>query len=103
MRDETGKTYAIELGGYFENVQGEIEEWIFNSAPEQVKNKYPKFKIPLFHRTLSQWVNMLVRTGYVIEAMEEPHPNDEVVAQYPGLQDAQVVAYFLIIRCRKRE
>jgi hypothetical protein len=31
----------------------------------------------------------------------EPWPDDETVRRFPGLQDAQVVAYFLHLRCRK--
>ncbi len=33
--------------------------------------------------------------------MEEPRPSDETVRKHPNLQDAQVVAYFLLLRLRK--
>lgn len=101
LRDATGLTYAIEVGDYFRNLNGEIEEWIFGSAPSAVKQALPKFKIPRFTRTMSQWLNLLLDTGFMLERMAEPKPNDETVRQYPYLQDAQVVAYFLHLRVRK--
>ena len=60
-----------------------------------------KFRIPLFRRTLSYWLNVLVETGFQLEHVEEPRPSDETVAACPGLQDAQVVSYFLHLRVRK--
>jgi len=60
-----------------------------------------KFKTPRFSRTVSSWMNLLIDAGFTIERMTEPRPSDEVVRACPGLQDAQVVAYFLHVRVRK--
>ena len=101
LRDATGKTYAIEVGDYFRNLEGEIDEWLFKAAPPHIKQGLPKFKIPRFTRTFSQWLNRLIDTGFLLERVEEPRPDDETVRACPELQDAQVVAYFLHIRVRK--
>ncbi|MEN3331884.1 MAG: hypothetical protein V7641_1249 [Blastocatellia bacterium] len=101
LRDANGLTYAIEVGDYYRNLNGEIDEWLFKSAPPQVKQGLPKFKTPRFTRTLSQWLNLLVETGFLLERVEEPRPDDETVRACPGMQDAQVVAYFLHIRVRR--
>lgn len=101
LRDEQGLTYAIEVGGYFRNLYGEVSEWVFSAAPEELRASFPKFKTPRFTRTLGQWLNLLVKTGFRIERVEEPCPTDEVVRQCPDIQDAQVVAYFLHVRARK--
>jgi len=101
LRDADGKTYAIEVGDYFKNPHGEIEEWIFGAAPVHLKSKFPKFKVPRFTRTLSEWINTIIRTGFVLEQINEPQPDDETVRLHPYIQDSQVVAYFLHIRCRK--
>jgi ubiquinone/menaquinone biosynthesis C-methylase UbiE len=100
-RDAFGKTYAIEVGGYFQSINGQVDEWIFGAAPAHLKNSLPKFKTPKFSRTLSHWVNALTQTGFVIENCNEPYPSDETVKLQPRLQDSQQVAYFLHIRCRK--
>lgn len=103
LRDEKGLTYAIEVGGYFENLQGDIAEWLFSAAPLQVREGLPKFKVPRFTRTISQWLNLLIETGFLLERIAEPRPSDQAVCECPDIQDAQVVAYFLHIRARKPE
>ena len=101
LRDANHRTYAIEVGKYFQGSEGEVDEWLFKAAPWHAKQGLRKFKIPRFRRTLSYWLNLLFETGFQLERIEEPRPSDETVAAYPGLQDAQVVAYFLHLRLRK--
>ncbi len=101
LRGEDGLTYAYEVGGYFHNMEGELSEWLFSAAPAEVKKGLPKFKVPRYTHTLSQWLNMLIEQGFIIERIEEPCPDDETVKRCPNIQDAQVVAYFLHIRVRK--
>ncbi len=96
-----GKTYAVEIGGYFDPMDGHIEEWIFGSAPEEAKRGLAKFKVPRFRRTLSQWMNLFIDTGFAIERLAEPSVDDETAERYPKVQDTQVVAYFLHMRVRK--
>ncbi len=103
LRDERGLTYAIEVGGYFENCKGDIVEWLFSAAPPQVREGLPKFKVPRFTQTISQWLNLLIETGFLLERIAEPRPSDRVVGECPDIQDAQIVAYFLHIRARKPE
>jgi len=33
LRDTNHNTYAIEVGNYFKNREGEIDEWIFGATP----------------------------------------------------------------------
>ena len=101
LRDAQGQTYAIEVGRYFDNQNGEVTEWLFTATPKELRQRLPKFKVPRFTRTMSQWLNLLIQTGFVIERVEEPRPSDETVRACPDMQDAQVVAYFLHVRARK--
>jgi ubiquinone/menaquinone biosynthesis C-methylase UbiE len=101
LRDESGHTYAIEVGDYFVGREGEVAEWTFSAAPPEVKEGLPPFRIPVFMRTLSSWLNRLVEAGFLLERFGEPYPSDEAVRERPGLQDAQVVACFLHVRARK--
>ncbi len=101
LRDESGVTYAIEVGDYFQNLEGEVTEWLFGAAPPEAKAGLPKFRTPRFTRTLSEWLNLLIGSGFLLERVEEPRPNEETVRVCPDIQDAQVVAYFLHVRVRK--
>lgn len=100
-RDYAGRTRAIEVGDYFRNVDGRIDEWIFSSAPRAATAGLRKFRIPRFNRTLSQWLNAIVAGGFRIERVAEPRPTPEALRRWPQLQDAEVVAYFLHVRARK--
>ncbi len=101
VKNTEGKTYAYEVGSYFSDTNGKIEEWIFGNAPDILKSTLQKFKVPSFHKTLSFWINMLIKNGFVIELVNEPYPSDEVLQKIPSMHGAQVVSYFLHIRCRK--
>ncbi len=100
-RDEEQRTTAIEVGDYFVETAGRIDEWIFGTAPLALRQRLPVFRVPRFHRPISSWFNLLLAAGFVLERCEEPRPSDETVLAYPSLQDAQVVAYFLHVRVRK--
>jgi ubiquinone/menaquinone biosynthesis C-methylase UbiE len=101
LRDAQGRTYALEVGDYFFDPQGEVLEWLFSAAPPDVRQGLPAFRTPRFRRTVSQWLNLLVDTGFVLERVAEPRPSDEAVRACPKIQGAQVVAYFLHLRARK--
>jgi SAM-dependent methyltransferase len=101
LRDAAGRTYAIEVGDYFRPLDGDVAEWTFSAAPPAIKREVKPFRVPRFNRTLGEWLNLLVDTGFRLERVAEPRPSDEAVAACPGVQDAQVVAYFLQVRVRK--
>jgi len=101
LRNKEGVSYAFEVGDYFHNLNGELEEWLFSAAPLEEKKGLRPFQVPRFTHTLSQWMNLLVDTGFTLEFLSEPCPSDQVVLEHPDLQDSQVVAYFLHVRARK--
>lgn len=101
LRHPDGTTYAIEVGDYFRDLDGAIAEWTFSAAPPEVRQGLQPFKVPRFNRTISQWLNLLAGTGFLVEHAEEPRPSDAAVLACPAVQDAQVVAYFLHFRVRK--
>jgi SAM-dependent methyltransferase len=101
LRGEDGRTYAIEVGEYFAGREGEVDEWTFSAAPPEAREGKSPFRIPIFMRPLSSWLNRLIEAGFVLERFWEPYPEDEAFRKHPGLQDAQVVAYFLHVRARK--
>ena len=101
LRDENRVVYAVEVGDYFVDARGRIDEWTFGAAPESLRRGLPKFKVPRFHRPIGDWINLLIATGFAIERLGEPRPTDEAASKYPVLQDAQIAAYFLHVRVRK--
>ena len=101
VRNEDGLVYSAEVGDYFHDLDGQVSEWIFGAAPPEARKDLPKFKTPRYTRTLSQWFNLLIDIGFVLELVREPCPSDETVRRCHHMQDAQVVAYYLHLRVRK--
>jgi SAM-dependent methyltransferase len=101
LRDAEGLAYAVEIGRYFERSDGRLERWIFGAAPAEVRQGLPPFEVPLFHRTLSDWLNSIVLAGFILEHAAEPYADSESAKRVPHVQDTQVVSYFLHLRCRK--
>ncbi|MCK4753427.1 MAG: methyltransferase domain-containing protein [Planctomycetes bacterium] len=101
IRDENNKQIALKCGDYFRELRGGIDQWIFSTTPKELRNKIPEFKTPYFYLTLSKWLNRLIDAGFVLEHFAEPKADNETVKRIPHLADTQIIAYFLIIRCRK--
>ena len=99
LLDQDGNAYAYEIGGYFDMVEGDL--LVLNNHWRRVERGYGPIEIPRFPKTLSEWFNAIVSTGFQIEQVNEPCPTQEQVKQDPRLQDATVVSYFLHLRVRK--
>ena len=101
LKNEQGKKIGFVIEDYFKKFNGELEEWIFGAAPKEITKKMTKFKIPRFTRTLSEWLNLLIKEGFILERFCEPYVEDEILEKHPEEYDSRIIPYFLIIRCRK--
>lgn len=107
IRDSSGKVCAVQLADcfqladYFVENDGSIEEWTFGGAKRAGEYIPAPFKTPRFHRTLSNWLNLLINTGFTIEELGEPTTTPEHAKRYPELADTMVVPLFLHIKARK--
>jgi hypothetical protein len=101
LREPTGATRAIEVAGYFDAIDGRIDTFWFQSAPQEERDRVEPFRVPRFHRTLSGWVELIVAAGLVIERFCEPRVTAEVAKAEPVLEDTLVAPIFLHIRARK--
>ncbi len=71
LRNENNEKVGMICSDYFYSINGDIEEWIFSAAPKEITENMKKFKIPRFERTLSQWLNLLIKTGFIFEEFNE--------------------------------
>jgi hypothetical protein len=102
LRDDTGKVRAIEIAGYFDRSDGRVETWRFSTLPKSEQAKAPPFRTPCFDRTLSEWVAMIVSAGLTIEAMGEPHADEDLAKSIPTIADTAVAPLFLHIGAVKQ-
>ncbi len=54
-----------------------------------------------YHRTMSTYINSLIRAGFRIDAIEEPMPSVEMLSKLPEMKDECRRPMFLIISARK--
>lgn len=101
VHDQQGRPVAVHVARYFDGVDGEVESWYFSTAPQEQRERFGPFRIPRFHRTLSQWVAMTVAAGFAIEAMGEPMADKDLAAAIPKVADTRVAPIFLHLRLRK--
>jgi len=101
VKDDSGQRIGVVCGQYFDQKPARVAEWTFSHAPAELKETLRNFKAPIFQRTLSVWLNLLANTGFQIERATEPLADEKTATEYPTLADTRLVAYFLIIRCRK--
>jgi SAM-dependent methyltransferase len=99
---ETGEREALAVGGYF--LDGPLAEtWIFGAAPENLRQQRRPFHIVYAHRPLAGWLNAVIRTGFVIEAVSEPCADEDTAARHPEVADTRIAPYFLLVRARRAE
>ncbi|MET3893353.1 hypothetical protein ABIE41_004429 [Bosea sp. OAE506] len=101
LREPDGTVRAVEVALYFDGIDGALDIWRFGAAPPEEKAAVEPFRVPRFHRTLSEWVALIVRAGLTIEHMAEPSASPEIARLHPYIADTRVAPLFLHIRVRK--
>ncbi|WP_332716369.1 class I SAM-dependent methyltransferase [Pelagibacterium mangrovi] len=102
VRNAEGDVVAVEVADYFEETDGTIDRWIFSSIPKEERDTLEPFSVPRFHRTLTNWVSMIVGAGLTIEAFGEPRASEAVARSEPVVADTRVAPIFLHVRARRR-
>lgn len=101
LREPDGTVRAVEVAQYFDGIDGALDIWRFGAAPPEEKAAVEPFRVPRFHRTLSEWVALIVQAGLTIEHMAEPSASPEMARLHPYIADTRVAPLFLHIRVRK--
>ncbi|MGD7043040.1 class I SAM-dependent methyltransferase [Jeotgalibacillus proteolyticus] len=60
-----------------------------------------KEKMLLFHRTLSNYVNQIVQTGFTLEQVVEPRPSDHMLEKYPSFKSDLRRPDFIVFKAVK--
>lgn len=101
MRDEQGRRVAIQVAGYFDCIDGRIDSFWFETLPDEMRQQDEPFRIPRFHRTLSQWVEMITKAGLMIEQFVEQCTSLELANKEPVVADTRIAPISLVVRVRK--
>ncbi len=101
IRNADCDTVAIEVADYFAVVDGRVDEWHFSAAPAGERAVTERFRVPRFHRTISNWLNLVSSSGFVLEEIGEPMADEDTALAHPIVADTRVAPLFLHVRGRK--
>jgi len=76
-----------------------VDNYFFEGAYEQRMGE-PE-KIILFHRTLTSYMNALIKAGFTLEKLVEPKPNEASLNKYPSFEEDFRCADFLVCKLKK--
>jgi SAM-dependent methyltransferase len=98
VEDENGYATKLTVAHYFRR-QPYVERWRFKGpAPKDAR----PFSVPVFPRTLSEYVNTLIKAGFVLEEIGEPRPSEGACKEFPWLRRWRDHAtLFLYVRALK--
>jgi SAM-dependent methyltransferase len=100
VENDDGEREALAIGDYF--YEGPLsEQWIFSAAPEELRRRHRPFMITYARRTFGGWIRAVLDAGLVVEAVDEPHADDNTAQQHPEVADTRIAPYFLLLRARK--
>ncbi|MCE1245443.1 MAG: class I SAM-dependent methyltransferase [Firmicutes bacterium] len=92
-KDAEGKTIGLTINYYFEAGMDTFN-W--------VETAIGKDMITPFHRfTLTQWSEMLYNSGLSIKRIREPKPDENLLAEKPGLSSMAKIPYFMVFETVK--
>lgn len=83
VRDSEGNARGLVISHYFDR-EPWLERWGFSGTPDSEEGGV--FAVPAFPRTLSDYVNALMRTGFVLEELGEPRVSEGAVRLHPYMQ-----------------
>ncbi|MCP4229377.1 MAG: class I SAM-dependent methyltransferase [bacterium] len=94
VHDEDGAATGLVISDYFTRKQY-VAKWGFSAHPNA--DDIEHFEIPHFPRILSQYVNGVCGAGFMLEAIAEPRPGEEMVRKFPEFGKLRKHASFLFL------
>ena len=76
-----------------------VDKYFYEGAYEQGLGD--KEKMLFFHRTLTSYINTLIKTGFILESIVEPKPSKEMLKKYPSFEEDFRCADFIVFKLKK--
>ncbi|MFC4322601.1 class I SAM-dependent methyltransferase [Litchfieldia salsa] len=83
-----------------EKLHWNVDKYFYEGVYEQ-SGLGDKEKMLLFHRTLTSYINTLIKTGFVLESIVEPKPSKEMLEKYPSFEEDFRCADFIVFKLKK--
>jgi len=76
-----------------------VDKYFYEGAYEQGLGD--KEKMLFFHRTLTSYINTLIKTGFILESIVEPKPSTEMLKKHPSFEEDFRCADFIVFKLKK--
>ncbi|MCM3405366.1 class I SAM-dependent methyltransferase [Cytobacillus oceanisediminis] len=83
-----------------EKLHWNVDKYFYEGVYEQRLGD--KEKMLLFHRTLTSYVNNVIKAGFILEELIEPKPSEEMLRKYPSFEEDFRCADFIVFKLRKK-
>jgi ubiquinone/menaquinone biosynthesis C-methylase UbiE len=83
IRDDNGNPIKYTISDYFSK-ESWLDHWRFSKGP--IAQDTEPFAVPRFPRTLSDYLNNLIKAGFTLAKIEEPRPSEKMCQEYPWLR-----------------
>jgi len=95
-------TSRSEQDWYYDN-QGNRQHWpVDNYQSEGIRQTtFLNNHVTKYHRTISTYLNDLINAGFIIRAVKESVPSNEMLKSIPGMEDEKRRPMFLMISAQK--
>lgn len=80
-------------------IHWKVDQYFNEGAYEQRLGE--EGKMILFHRTLTSYINTLIKAGFILEELVEPKPSKEMLSKYPSFEEDLRCADFIVFKLRK--
>jgi len=99
IKNEKGESIKLAVSDYFSK-KHIVEKWTFSKSEEALMQE--PFQVPTFNRTLSDYINPVIKTGFKIREIHEPQPSGENCKRFEWLKKwRKHAALFLYIKAEK--
>ena len=78
-----------------------VDHYFAEGAYEQPYPPDAKEGLILYHRTLSNYLMTLLRTGFELLEVIEPKPAEEMLGKYPTFRDDYRMSHFIVFKAQK--
>ncbi len=97
-------TATLDGKGHFnKSLSGKKLSYVFSDygIPGERVTRWFVDGVVKYHRRVSDLLNALIDSGFVIERVEEPLPEKRVIEQFPTYADELIKPTFLIVKAKK--
>lgn len=84
-----------------EKLYWKVDNYFYEGAYEQAFPIEQEEKIVFFHRTITSYVDTIIKSGFRIERMVEPKPSNEILEKYPSFIEDFRCSDFLVFKLLK--